>query len=360
MINNGHRITISILLIICLGFVFLQPALAQDETAVVKAVFFHSPSCPHCLDVIDNILPPLVEQYGPQLMIIAINTQTTEGQAMYQSMVVHFELGEDRMGVPAMVVGETHLLGSEEIPQLFPDIIKEGLEQGGIPWPTFPGMNEVLSTSLPGSGEIAEAEDLPEGLLTPPEAMEDFENQNMWQKFQRDPVGNGASVVVLIAMVVSTLILVFRSEKKVLTERAWLNWAIPVLSVLGLLVAGYMTYVEVTHTEAVCGPVGDCNTVQQSRYATLFGVLPIGVLGLIGYVAILISWALLNYGPKKWHSLTAQAIWGMALFGTLFSIYLTYLEPFVIGATCIWCLTSAILITLLLWASTDIFSKYTK
>jgi uncharacterized membrane protein len=39
----------------------------------------------------------------------------------------------------------------------------------------------------------------------------------------------------------------------------------------------------------------------------------------------------------------------MTLFGTLFSIYLTFLEPFVIGATCAWCLASAVIMTALLW-----------
>jgi uncharacterized membrane protein len=360
MISNAKKITFSVLILICISLISLPPVLAQDETTVVRAVFFYSPTCPHCHEVIDNVLPPLVEQYGPQLMIIAINTQTNEGQAMYQSMVDHFELGEDRLGVPALVVSETHLLGSEEIPQLFPDMIKEGLELGGIAWPTFPGMNQVLSTSLPGSGETAQAEDLPEALITQPIEREDFENQSVLEQFKRDPVGNSASVIVLIAMIVSTLIVVFRSDKKTSKERPWLIWVIPSLSVIGILVAGYMTFVEVTHTDAICGPVGDCNTVQQSPYAMLFGVLPLGVLGLIGYIAILISWALLNYGPDKWQSLAVQALWGIALFGTLFSIYLTYLEPFVIGATCIWCLTSAILMTLLLWVSTDVFHKYTK
>ena len=41
----------------------------------------------------------------------------------------------------------------------------------------------------------------------------------------------------------------------------------------------------------------------------------------------------------------------MAAFGVLFSVYLTFLEPFVIGATCAWCLTSAILMTALFWLS---------
>jgi uncharacterized membrane protein len=47
--------------------------------------------------------------------------------------------------------------------------------------------------------------------------------------------------------------------------------------------------------------------------------------------------------------LAALALVIMAVGGTVFSIYLTFLEPFVIGATCAWCLTSAILMTVLLW-----------
>ncbi|RPH60653.1 MAG: hypothetical protein EHM81_05800, partial [Chloroflexi bacterium] len=41
----------------------------------------------------------------------------------------------------------------------------------------------------------------------------------------------------------------------------------------------------------------------------------------------------------------------MTSFGLTFSVYLTFLEPFVIGATCAWCLTSAIVITALFWLS---------
>jgi uncharacterized membrane protein len=44
-------------------------------------------------------------------------------------------------------------------------------------------------------------------------------------------------------------------------------------------------------------------------------------------------------------------IFGMAFFGVLFSLYLTYLEPFVIRAVCIWCLISAMIMTLLLLVS---------
>lgn len=126
------------------------------------------------------------------------------------------------------------------------------------------------------------------------------------------------------------------------------GWLMPLLIVLGLVVAGYLAYIEVGENEAVCGAVGDCNTVQQSEYATLFGLIPIGVLGVIGYILILASWVA-SRATTGWTADVAQALLlGFALFGTLFSIYLTILEPFVIGATCAWCLTSAMLMILIL------------
>jgi uncharacterized membrane protein len=109
-----------------------------------------------------------------------------------------------------------------------------------------------------------------------------------------------------------------------------------------------LAYVETAHVDAVCGPLGDCNTVQQSEYARLFGILPIGLLGLLGYVAILISWLVGHYAKEHLARLAVISLFTMTVFGTLFSIYLTFLEPFVIGATCAWCLTSAIIMTMLM------------
>jgi uncharacterized membrane protein len=126
-----------------------------------------------------------------------------------------------------------------------------------------------------------------------------------------------------------------------------LDWLTPLLGLAGLGVAAYLAHVEVREVQAVCGPVGDCNTVQQSDYARLFGVLPVGVLGLLGFAAILVAWALHRWARGPLSSWAAIALLAMTGFGTLFSIYLTFLEPFVIGATCLWCLSSAVIMTTL-------------
>jgi uncharacterized membrane protein len=64
------------------------------------------------------------------------------------------------------------------------------------------------------------------------------------------------------------------------------------------------------------------------------------------------TWVARRFGPTSFAGYTSLVAWGMALLGTLFGIYLTFLEPFVIGATCVWCITNSIVITLLLLVTT--------
>lgn len=128
----------------------------------------------------------------------------------------------------------------------------------------------------------------------------------------------------------------------------WIEYLTPALCVIGMGVAGYLAYVEVAHVTPVCGLIKGCDTVNTSPYSRLFGVLPVGVLGLGGYIAILAAWLWRRFRSDRLAHAVPLILFGMTLFGVLFSIYLTYLEPFVIGAVCMWCLSSAVIITVLL------------
>lgn len=129
------------------------------------------------------------------------------------------------------------------------------------------------------------------------------------------------------------------------------RYALPLLALAGLGVAAYLSYVELFHAEAFCGPIGGCNVVQTSRYARLFGVLPIGVLGAGGYLLILACSAAQQAWKQRLGRAARLAIFAGALFGTVFSAYLTCIEIFILHAVCIWCLSSAVLITLILTIS---------
>jgi len=175
---------------------------------------------------------------------------------------------------------------------------------------------------------------------------------SMTDRFLLDPVGNGASVAVLLAMVAALALVSLSLLGRRVPLPAAPSWVVPVLGAIGLGVAAYLSFVEVTGTRAVCGPVGDCNTVQQSEYARLFGVLPVGVLGMAGYVGMVGLWLIGLLGRGSAARAGRLGSWGAALIATVFSVYLTFLEPFVIGATCAWCLSSAVISTLLLLVMT--------
>jgi uncharacterized membrane protein len=165
------------------------------------------------------------------------------------------------------------------------------------------------------------------------------------------PVTGLLSMLVTVSMMVTALGLIGARQKGRRGTHTihYPNWLLLVVVIGGMIVAGYLSYVEVTGSDAVCGTVGDCNTVQQSSYARLFGILPIGLFGLIGYGLILAAWLVTQINDGQLGTLARAVLLGFALFGVFFSIYLTFLEPFVIGATCAWCVTSAIVMALILW-----------
>jgi uncharacterized membrane protein len=171
-------------------------------------------------------------------------------------------------------------------------------------------------------------------------------------RFLRDPAGNTAAVVVMLAMLATLGWVAAALRRPAARFPAVPTWVTPVLAVLGLGVAAYLAFVEVSGARAVCGPLGDCNTVQQSTYARLFGFLPVGVAGVAGYAAMLAAWLVGALGKGNTARAGRLGLWALALIATLFSVYLTFLEPFVIGATCSWCLSSAIISTLLLVTAT--------
>ncbi len=113
-----------------------------------------------------------------------------------------------------------------------------------------------------------------------------------------------------------------------------------ILALAGLGVATYLTVAHYAGDAPVCAISHGCETVQQSKYAELGGI-PVAVLGLAGYVAILGS--LLLRGE------TGRLVRvGLTAVGFAFSAYLTYLELFVIDAICQWCVASALIMTALL------------
>lgn len=396
---------IGLILSVCLALSLLLalPTVAQEP--VVYGLFFYSPSCPHCHIVMDDHWPGIQAEFGDQLQVMFVNVARPEG-GQFMAMTTQ-ALGITERGVPMLIIGSELFVGSLDIPQRAPDYIRAGLARGGIDFPAVPGVEAFYEATLARQGSGGDGVAFVPQVASAPASL--AEASGPVDRLLADPVANFVAVGVLVALAASLVMMVIDGGRQLTGAKSrlltgWQSltaqrfifvlalvglglsvslvsgslttnplvallagaelllfggiavllvrstqrpapWLVPLVLVAGLLTAAYLAYVEVTVSEAVCGAVGDCNVVQQSPYAKLFGI-PIGVLGIIGYALIGGVWLSRRVGGWQGGQTLLQLL---TLGGVAFSTYLTFLEPFVIGASCAWCLISAVTMLLLLW-----------
>ncbi|MCJ7726793.1 MAG: vitamin K epoxide reductase family protein [Acidimicrobiia bacterium] len=373
-------------------------ASAQDQ-GTVKALLFYSPQCGHCEAVINDHLPGIFEDHGGAPVaasseatefgipftlssngtfeLLLVNVLTDPGAEMYDAASAEFQVPYEMMGVPRLILGDEFWVGSGDIPAVLPGLIEAGVAAGGVDWPAIEGVDAALagiplSQETPATTAVTEpsppstdADSVPTAVAPVPETsitINPFPTgegttgvnggigeplDTVGEKFRSDIVGNSLAVVVLAGMLASLIVVWILVRRGRLSSSP--GWLIPLLAAAGVFVAIYLTYVETSGAEAVCGPVGNCNAVQESKFALLFGVVHVGLVGLISYAVVVGAWLGSRLMKAPWSDWAAVALALGTAGGVAFSIYLTFLEPFVIGATCIWCLSSALIVTALFW-----------
>lgn len=277
----------------------------------MHGVLFYGNNCPHCHE-----LAPFLKKYSNKIDIRLVNASTPMGHKLFESMLKWQDFPASKAGVPLLVIGDEMLIGSIVIPKRLPEILESGQS---IPPPPIPGLQFKKLRRL-----------------TPTTHLEPH---------QDDPFANLVAIILLLIMIASVLIVGTIWLKKGFSEKRHI--LTPILATLGLAIAIYLSYLELSGRAGICGPIGNCDGVQQSPYSTILGI-PVGLLGTLNYLLILLFWF---WKPKQWILPT------LLMIGVLFSIYLTFLEPFVIRAVCFWCLTSATIMTILLWLEVPVHKK---
>ena len=118
------------------------------------------------------------------------------------------------------------------------------------------------------------------------------------------------------------------------------------VALAGMFVALYLTLYKLGYIGTLVCAVGSCEKVQTSKWATFLG-FPVGGWGVAYYVAVFaLSIAGLSAALSENRGVSLLLV-AMTGFGVIFSVWLTYLELFVIHAICQWCVISAILATAL-------------
>ena len=118
-----------------------------------------------------------------------------------------------------------------------------------------------------------------------------------------------------------------------------------VLTVLGLLVAIYMTIYKVTNNESMCIGSGGCSIVNASGYSEVYGI-PVAAVGVLGYLSILAVF-FLERNPGFFQTNGSMLQFALTLTGFLFTVWLIFVEVALLKAYCPFCITSQVMMTLI-------------
>ena len=126
----------------------------------------------------------------------------------------------------------------------------------------------------------------------------------------------------------------------------WKKWLLISISFVGFWLSFYLLWARLTNHEVACIKSINCNLVLKSHYSAIAGI-PVTFFGMLAYLILLIITLLRGNVVKYYDTNIRLATYGISLTGFLYSGYLTHIQIFVLGATCIWCLASTILITII-------------
>jgi len=118
--------------------------------------------------------------------------------------------------------------------------------------------------------------------------------------------------------------------------RTILYAAVAIVSVAGLADATYLTVQALTGETLSCGGSPDCFRVLGSSYAKVGGI-PVAMLGALAYFSVFTFATFAAFGYARAPKFLALMV-GMMFLGTL---WLLYVQAFLLHAYCRYCLFSA-------------------
>ncbi len=127
-----------------------------EVEGAVQALYFYASDCPHCIEVIDEVLTPLQDKYGDMLDLRLLEISIP---AYYEAMLkveAHFGIPVEQRSIPTLVIDNEILIGETPIRESFEQMVADGLEEGGIAFPEIEDvdMGTLVSVDPDTASEI--------------------------------------------------------------------------------------------------------------------------------------------------------------------------------------------------------------
>ncbi|NMC80931.1 MAG: hypothetical protein GYA59_16330, partial [Chloroflexi bacterium] len=115
--------------------------------------YFYSVDCPHCQRAYEEVIQPLQAQYGAKLDLRMVEISQPENYELLIQAETTFQVTAEQRGLPTLIIGDQILIGEDQVRQRLPDLVSQGVANGGLDWPTIPGFDpQGLNSRVPTFG----------------------------------------------------------------------------------------------------------------------------------------------------------------------------------------------------------------
>jgi cytochrome c biogenesis protein CcdA/glutaredoxin len=141
----------------------LQPATLGIEAgtlpcdpSAVHGLYFYSQDCPHCLEVLNNLLLPMQDEFGTKLDIRLVEIDYADNYELLINSEEHFNVKAEERAIPTLIIDNQILIGQDVIEADLRGIVENGILSGGIDWPDIPDFDPSAIVSAENAAANAE------------------------------------------------------------------------------------------------------------------------------------------------------------------------------------------------------------
>ena len=130
-----------------IGPVLIQPGTLPCDPSQVHGLYFYSTDCPHCMDVLNDLLLPMQNEFGTKLHIRLVEIDYADNYELLIRAEEHFGVKNKERAIPTLIINGGVLIGEDPIRENLRTIVEQGILDGGILWPDIPNFDPVAIIS---------------------------------------------------------------------------------------------------------------------------------------------------------------------------------------------------------------------
>ena len=125
----------------------IQPGTLPCDPSQVHGLYFYSIDCPHCMDILNNLLLPMQNEFGTKLHIRLVEINYADNYELLIRTEEHYSVKAEERAIPTLVIDSKVLIGENPIQENLRSIVEQGILNGGIPWPDIPNFDPAAIIS---------------------------------------------------------------------------------------------------------------------------------------------------------------------------------------------------------------------